>query len=272
LFYAFREREDILKLFEDVTGARMMYNYYRFGSVNQDIPPGWLDQVRAFLDKAPKMFDEYEAIVTKNPIVLDRTVGLGIIDKDLCMKYGVTGPSIRAAGVNQDLRKTNPYLCYNEVEFDVPLGTNGDVYDRYLVRLGEMRESVRIIRQLVDNIPGGDTNHVKAKMAELEAAKADGKEAGEIDPDWLIVPPKQKVNLLTFKPPAGEASVWVESPRGMLGCYVISDGTPKAYRVRWRGASFCNLSALPELMKGHLFPDLMAIFGSLDVILPEVDR
>ncbi len=277
LFYAFREREEVYKLFEDLTGARMMYNYYRFGGVNQDIPPGWLEQVRAFIDRAPKAFDEYEAIITKNPIFLDRAVGVGKLDKETCLRYGVTGPSLRATGVAQDLRKTNPYCCYDEMDFEVPVGKHADVYDRYLVRVAEMRESLKIIRQAIDNIPGGDTAQIKAREEEIKALQAAAKEKGEdpksvpgLDPDWLTQ--GQKVNLMVFKPPAGQGMTMVESPRGILGCYLISDGTPKAYRVKWRGASFSNLSVLPELMIGNLYPDLMAIFGSLDVILPEVDR
>lgn len=277
LFYAFREREEIFKLFEDVTGARMMYNYYRFGGVNADLPPGWLDQCRAFVREMPGKIDEYESIVTKNPIILDRTVGIGKMGYDACMSHGVTGPSLRAAGVDQDLRKTNPYSCYDEVSFDVPLGKHGDVYDRYLVRMAEMRESCKIVEQCLDKIPGGDTQNILNKKAEIESAKRAAKEQGDdpksipdLDPDWLTQ--GQKVNLMTYKPAAGEAYVVSESPRGMLGCYLISDGTPKAYRVKWRGASFSNLAALPEMMIGSLYPDLMAIFGSLDVILPEVDR
>lgn len=277
LFYAFREREEIFKIFENLTGARMMYNYYRFGGVNADIPDGWLEQIYKFLDHAPKAFDEYEAIVTKNPIVLDRTVGIGKLDVETCLKYGVTGPSLRAAGLAQDLRKTNPYSCYHEVEFDVPVGQHADVFDRYRVRMAEMRESLKIIRQLVDNIPGGSAENIRKRTVEIEESKKAAKESGadvsaieELNPEWLTQ--GQKVNLLTYKPPAGEASTFVESPRGMLGCYMISDGTPKAYRIKWRGASFSNLSVLPELMIGNLYPDLMAIFGSLDVILPEVDR
>jgi NADH dehydrogenase I D subunit len=277
LFYAFREREEIFKLFEDLTGARMMYNYYRFGGVNADLPPGWIEKCRRVVDNLPDRIDEYEAIVTKNPIILDRTVGVGKMDFDTCMKYGVTGPSLRATGVPMDLRKDRPYCCYDEVEFDVPVGKHADVYDRYLVRMAEMRESIKIIKQALDKIPGGDTQNIRNKQAEIDAARAAAKERGEdpkaipdIDFDWQIW--GQKVNLMTYKPPAGEAYSSVESPRGMLGCYMISDGTPKAYRVKWRGASFSNLSVLPELMIGNLYPDLMAIFGSLDVILPEVDR
>ncbi len=277
LFYAFRERESIFDLFEDLTGARMMYNYYRFGGVNADLPPGWIEKCRRVVNTLPEKFDEYEAIVTKNPIILDRTVGIGYMDVDTCLRFGVTGPSIRATGIAMDLRKDTPYSCYDEIDFDVPVGKHSDVYDRYLVRIAEMRESCKIVLQCLDKIPGGDTQNVLKKMAEVEAAKAAAKANGEdpksvpdMDPDWLTT--GQKINLMTYKPLAGEAFSACESPRGMLGCYAISDGTPKAYRMKWRGASFSNLSVLPELMIGNMFSDLMAIFGSLDVILPEVDR
>jgi NADH:ubiquinone oxidoreductase subunit D len=270
LFYCFRDREAIFKLFEDLTGARMMYNYYRFGGVNQDAPVGWLAQVKQFAQAYNATIDEYEAIITKNPIVLDRTVGQGVIDKALCLQYGVTGPTLRGSGVALDLRKTNPYCAYDEVQFNVPIGTNGDVYDRYLVRIAEMRESIRIILQAVEQIPGGDTANIKRFQQAFDEAKKRGETPDPISPDWLTQ--GQKVNMMVFKPPVGEVATFTESPRGFLGCYIISDGTPKAYRCKWRGASFSNLSILPTLMKGHLFSDLMAIFGSIDVILPEVDR
>jgi NADH:ubiquinone oxidoreductase subunit D len=276
-FYAFRDREMIFKLFEDLTGARMMYNYYRFGGVTKDIPHGWLNQVREFINYFPARLDEFEAIVNKNPIVMDRTVGIGIMTKEHCLEYGVTGPSLRATGVSNDLRKTNPYSCYDEVEFDVPVFHNADCYDRYRVRMAEMRESLRIIRQAIEKIPGGDTAEVERYRQQVEEAKAkvkaesgDPKTVADVDPDWQIW--GQKVNLMLFKPPKGESMTLVESPRGMLGCYMVCDGGPKAYRVKWRGASFSNLSVLPSLMQGRPYPDLMPIFGSLDVILPEVDR
>lgn len=262
MFYAFRDREKVLKLFEDITGARMMFNYYRFGGVNADMPAGWLKQVADFCDDFEARLEEYQAIVDKNPIFLDRTIGVGILEADRAIAMGVTGPTLRASGVALDQRKTNPYCAYDEVSFDVPVGANGDTYDRYKVRFAEMAESIKILRQAVANIPGGDT-------ADLNARRAAGDEsANELDLQiW-----GQKINLITYKPPAGEAFVTVESPRGYLGCYMITDGTPKAYRVKWRGASYSNLMILPELMIGRQFPDLMAIFGSIDVILPEVDR
>lgn len=274
-FWAFRDREEIFTLFEEITGARMMYNYYRFGGVNKDMPPKWMEGVRAFCQRFPERLKEYEALVNKNPILLDRTIGQGIMTKQFCMDYGVTGPALRATGEALDLRKTNPYACYDEVSFDVPVASECDTYARYVVRMEEMRESLRIIEQCLKNMPGGDPLELAALKAQVEeATKAKKKDPAVVIPDWNSdwdITGK-KVNLLTFKPPAGEASVFVESPRGMLGCYMVTDGTPKAYRIKWRGASFSNLSALPALMEGLLYSDLMAIFGSLDVIMPEVDR
>lgn len=295
-FYAFREREKLLKLFEDITGDRMMYTYYRFGGVNADIPSGWLDYVRKFLKEFPPALDDFETIVNKNPIFLDRTLGIGKLDIETCLKYGVTGPALRACGIEQDMRKTNPYSIYSELDFDVPTGKHGDVYDRYMIRIAEMRESLKIVQQAIDNIPGGEPEEVAKLLQAQEESEAKIKEAktrvavakkaekdpdpadvklAESQPDMMNEEFKimgQKVNLMTYKPPAGEVASFVESPRGMLGCYLISDGTPKSYRLKWRGASFSNLTVLPEMMIGNLFPDLMAIFGSIDVILPEVDR
>jgi NAD(P)H-quinone oxidoreductase subunit H len=274
-FWAFRDREEVFTLFEKLTGARMMYNYYRFGGVNAELPSGWLNEVRTFIDDFPRRLDEYEAVATKNPIVLDRTIGQGILTKDMCLQFGVTGPALRAAGYAADLRKTNPYSCYAEVDFDVPVTTEADTYARYVVRVQEMRESLKIIRHCIDHIPGGDGGALSILKTKVdEATKAKKKdptiEVPEWNTDWDLF--GKKINLLTYKPPAGEASVFVESPRGVLGCYMVTDGTPKAARVKWRGASFSNLSCLPALMKGHMYSDLMAIFGSLDVIMPEVDR
>lgn len=274
-FWAFRDREEIFKLFEDITGARMMYNYYRFGGVNNDMPPGWMEQVKDFCDRFPDRLDEYEAVASANPIVLDRCVGQGIIDRAMCMKYGVTGPALRAAGVKADYRKTHPYLAYDEIKLDVITETAADTYARYKVRMAEMRQSLDIIQQCIKQMPGGDSAPLAELKEKVEAAKKakkkdDSVEVPHWDDDWDTW--GKKINLLTFKPAKGEAMVTVESPRGVLGCYMVTDGTPKAYRTRWRGASFSNLSCLPELMKGHMYSDLMAIFGSLDVIMPEVDR
>jgi NADH:ubiquinone oxidoreductase subunit D len=274
-FWCFRDREVIFKLFEDLTGARMMYNYYRFGGVNADMPAGWLAQVADFCEYFPKRLAEYEAVATKNPIVLDRTVGIGLINKETCLKYGVTGPAIRAAGVPMDLRKDTPYSYYNEIDFDVPIAHEGDTYARYRVRVEEMKQSIRIIRQCIEKMPGGDSGELHELKRQVDEATAAKKKDPTVEvPFWNSDWDTQgkKINLLTYKPPAGQAASFVESPRGVLGCYLVTDGTPKAARIKWRGASFSNLSCLPELMQGNMYSDLMAIFGSLDVIMPEVDR
>jgi NADH:ubiquinone oxidoreductase subunit D len=275
-FWAFRDREEIFKLFEDLTGARMMYNYFRFGGVNNDLPAGWIEQARDFCNRFPLRLAEYEAVVSKNPIILDRTIGQGVMDVDFCLRYGVTGPALRAAGLAQDLRKTNPYSVYSELAFDVPTATEADVYARYVVRMQEMRESLNIIHQCLNQLPGGDPTELATLKQQVdELTKAKKKDPEVVVPDWNADWDTwgKKINLLTFKPPAGEATYWVESPRGVLGCYMATDGkSPKASRIKWRGASFSNLSCLADAMKGRTYSDLMAIFGSLDVIMPEVDR
>lgn len=274
-FWAFRDREEIFKLFEDITGARMMYNYYRFGGVNNDMPAGWLEQVTDFCERFPARLDEYEAVATNNPIVIDRCVGQGLLDKDLCMQFGVTGPALRAAGVKADLRKTRPYCAYDELDFEVITEQECDTYARYKVRMAEMRQSIDLVKQCIAKMPGGDSSELAELKARVDEAQKAKKKDPEVevpfwDPDWDTW--GKKINLLTFKPGTGEAMTLVESPRGVLGCYIVTDGKPKPLRVKWRGASFSNLSCLPALMKGHMYSDLMAIFGSLDVIMPEVDR
>lgn len=240
-FYPFIEREKIFDFFEEIAGQRMMYNYIRIGGVVRDPKPDWFKRVEAFTKEFPDRLDEYEAIVTENPIFLDRTVGVGVLPKDLAMDYGVTGPSLRASGVALDLRKTKPYSIYPKLKFESPvLNKDGDTRDRYLVRIQEMRESNEIVKQILDMIPAGELSG-KKQMAGLRIK-------------------------------AGEGFAAVESPRGVLGCYVISNGSDKAQRFRWRNPSFSNLSVLPALLQGCPIADIMAIFGSLDVIIPDVDR
>ena len=267
LFYAFREREDIVKLFEELTGARMMYNFYSFGGVKKDFPAGWMRKAEELCQRMPKLFDEYEAIITKNPIFLARTKGIGILTSEMALNFGITGPNLRASGINLDLRKTNPYSVYSELDFTVCTAQSGDSYDRYAVRMAEMRESIKIIEQALAKIPGGMPEKLALKQTncgcngeECEFCGFDTKLAGK------------KINPVVFKPPMGEAISMIESPRGITTCYVASDGTPKPYRVKWRTPSFSNVQLLPELVKNRPFSDLMAIFGSLDVVLPEVDR
>jgi NADH dehydrogenase I D subunit len=267
LFYAFRERESIVKLFEDLTGARMMYNYYCFGGVKKDFPSGWIKTAQELCKKLPSYFDEYEAIITKNPIFLNRTKGVGILSREMALDFGITGPNARASGIELDLRKSNPYSIYGELDFNICTSQNCDSYDRYMVRIAEMRESVKIIEQALEKIPGGTPEKLFVKRTNCgcnddmcSVCGFDTKLSGK------------KIIPITFKPQAGEACSMVESPRGITSCYVISDGTTNPYRVKWRTPSFSNVQILPELMKGKTFADLMAIFGSLDVVLPEVDR
>ncbi|MEI7473344.1 MAG: NADH-quinone oxidoreductase subunit D [bacterium] len=267
LFYTFREREDIVKLFEELTGARMMYNFYTYGGVKKDIPEGWLLKVKDLCVKLPAMFDEYESIITNNPIFLARTKGIGVLTPQMAIEYGITGPNLRASGVDFDLRKAQPYSVYDELEFKIALGKNGDTSDRYAVRIEEMRESVKIVEQAIDKINGGSKEELNIKRQNCACNQDDCEVCGY--ETKLIA---KKLNPAIFKLQAGEATSLIESARGITACYVKSDGTAKPYRVKWRTPSFSAVQVLPELIKDRPFGDLMAIFGSLDVVLPEVDR
>jgi len=240
-FYPFREREKLFTLFEEVAGQRMMFNYIRIGGVQRDPKPDWFKKLEAFTKDFPDRVDEYEAIVTENPIFLKRTKGVGILTKAMAKDYGVTGPCLRCSGVNYDLRRFKPYSVYDKLKFDVPyFDKDGDTNDRYIARIKEMRESNNILKQCLDMIPQGEIM-AKKQIAGLRVKAGEGFEA-------------------------------VESPRGVLGCYIISNGSDKPFRFRWRNPSFSNLSCLPELLIGHPIADVMAIFGSIDVIIPDVDR
>jgi NADH:ubiquinone oxidoreductase subunit D len=242
-FYPFIEREKIFDLFEEIAGQRMMYNYIRVGGVMRDPKPSWFQRLTAFTKEFPDRIDEYEAIVTENPIFLNRTQGIGILPKSTAIEYGVTGPSLRASGPAYDLRRVKPYSVYPKLKFDVPTyDCDGDTWHRYMVRIQEMRQSNEIIKQVIDMIPAGE---IQSKTKKQNAG-------------------------LRIK--AGEGFAAVESPRGVLGCYVISNGSDKPYRFKWRNPSFSNLSVLPALLEGRPIADIMAIFGSLDVIIPDVDR
>lgn len=242
LFYTFRDREEILSLFEELTGQRMMYNYYTYGGVRHDVTNNWLNKVFSFVDKMPQKIDDYENIITNNPIFVTRTKNIGIISKNAALQYSITGPNLRASGINFDLRKSMPYLVYPELEFSAICADEGDSFARYLVRIQEMRECLKIIEQCVDWLK---TNK------------------GEV-----ISPVKQPI----LKVPEGEYISNVEAPRGVCSCYLKSDGSGIPYRAKWRTGSFYAVQILPKLLEDAFYPDLMAIFGSLDVILPEVDR
>jgi NADH-quinone oxidoreductase subunit D len=238
--YAFRERELILDLFEEFCGARLTYNSLRIGGLPQDIPPGWDRKVLALCDLMKGKIAEYETLLTQNRIWLDRTRGIGRISGDEAVAIGLSGPPLRGSGVPRDIRKDEPYAAYKEFEFDVPLGTDGDTYDRYLVRLEEMGQSLRIVRQAIEGLPEG--------------------------------PFIGKVPRL-IKPPAGETYHAIEAPKGELGYFIASDGKSLSpYRLRIRPPSFCNLQSLRRLIRGHLLADVVALIGTIDIVLGEVDR
>ena len=241
LMYAFREREKILDLFEELTGSRMMCNYMRFGGCRVELPKGWLEQVSKIVDGLPEFIDETEALLTGNEILLARTQGVGILKPDLAVNAGVTGPMLRATGVNYDIRKVDHYGIYDRFKFRVPLGDHGDIYDRYMIRVLEMRESIEILKQAIKDIPAGP-----------------------------IMDPKSKIR--GFRPKAGEAYGRIEAPKGELGFYLISDGSPNPYRYRVRPPSLINLTILEDMCLGQNIADVVIILGSVDIVMGEVDR
>lgn len=262
--YAFREREMILDIFEMCSGQRMMTTYFRPGGLWRDVPVEFEDAVRNFVRIFPRRVDEYEALLTKNPLFLDRTLGIGKLTTEQALQYGVTGPILRATGLAWDLRKVRPYMGYEQYDFNVPTHTAGDVYARYLVRVQEMRESLKIVQQALDKLPYGpvrSNNHKYVPPPRSEIG---------VSMESLI----HHFKLWTegFTPPKGAVYSAVESPRGELGVYLESDGSPKPYRVHWRTPSFDNLQVLPVLAKGHLIADLIAIIGSIDIVLGDIDR
>lgn len=241
LMYAFREREKILDLFESLTGARMMCNYMRFGGCRCDLPPGWVDQAKQRVAEFPRFLDEYEALLTGNEILMARTQNVGVLSPALAVNASITGPMLRASGVNYDLRKVDRYGIYDRFQFRIPLGAHGDVYDRYMVRVLEMRESVKILEQALNTLPEGPI----------------------IDP---------KVKLRGFRPKPGEAYGRIEGPKGELGLFLVSDGSPNPYRYRVRPPSFINLTVLEDMCVGRNVADVIIILGSVDIVLGEVDR
>ena len=262
--HTFTEREKIYNLCEALTGARFTTSYTRIGGLSRDIPPGWLHECEKFLDEVVINFDESEKLLTRNRIFVDRTKDIGTISKEDAIDYGLTGPNLRGSGVDFDMRKAHPYLCYEQFEFDVPVGTVGDSYDRYLVRMEEMRQSVRILRQCLKQLPDGPIN------------VQDGK---------IVLPPKDKVLtsmeelihqflLVTqgMNCPPGEVYFGAENPKGELGFYINSRGGGTPHRLKIRAPSFVNLSILSKLVPGHMMSDTVAILGSLDFVMGECDR
>ncbi len=262
--YAFRERELILDIYELVSGQRMMSSYIRPGGVWRDVPEEFEPAVRNFLEVMPRKLDDYEALLTDNPLWLDRTQGIGFLSAEDAIRLGCTGPVLRGSGVNWDIRKAIPYSSYEHFDFEVPLGQHGDVYDRYLVRMEEMRQSLRIIRQALDNLPGGPFRSDNRKYVPPPRA--------ELGHSMEAVIHHFKLWTEGFRPPKGEVYVRVESPRGELGCYLVSDGGPRPYRVHFRTPSFIHLSALPHMAKGYMIADLVGIIGTIDIVLGDCDR
>ena len=262
--YAFREREMILDIKELISGQRMMSTYIRPGGLWRDVPVEFEAAVRNFLKIFPKRVDEYEALLTKNPLFLDRLLGIGTLDAATALQHGVTGPMLRASGVNWDLRKARPYMGYEQYDFNVPVATEGDTYARYIVRIQEFRESMKIIEQALNKLPMGPVRSDNRKFVPPPRS-----EIG-VSMEALI----HHFKLWTEGFNAPKASIYsaVESPRGELGVYLEGDGGPKPYRAHWRTPSFDNLSVLPEIVKGHLVADLVAILASIDIVLGDIDR
>jgi len=262
--YCFRERERILDIFELVSGQRMMTTYIRPGGLWRDVPAEFEKAVRDFVKTFHRRVDEYERLLTKNPLFVDRLVGIGILDKDVALSYGVTGGNLRASGVNWDLRKARPYMGYEQYDFNVPVRTEGDTYARYIVRIEELRESLKIITQALDKLPMGPVRSDNRKFVPPPRS-----EIG-VSMESLI----HHFKLWTEGFPAPKNSVYsaVESPRGELGVFLEGDGGPKPLRVHMRTPSFDNLAVIPEITKGHLVADLVAILASIDIVLGDIDR
>ncbi len=269
--FTFTEREKIYNLIEWLTGARFTTSYTRIGGLSRDLPAGWVDKCRKFLDEVVVNFDECEKLLTRNRIFVDRTRDVGVISKEDAIDYGLSGPNLRGSGVDYDLRKAHPYLVYDQLQFDIPRGSAGDCYDRYLVRMEEMRQSVHILRQCLDKLPGGADN-----AAGEPINIANGK---------VVLPPKDKVMtsmeelihqfiLVTqgVDAPPGEIYFGAENPKGELGFYIHSKGGGTPHRLKIRAPSFCNLSILPRLLPGHMISDVVSILGSIDFVMGECDR
>ena len=264
MIYGWREREMVLRFFEKVTGLRMNHNYIRVGGVAADLPEGWADDVMELCDIIEPRLEEYDVLMTGQPIWRERLQGVGVINEAECQALGVTGPILRSAGSSWDLRRDMPYLAYDQVDFDVIVGSYGDCFDRYAIRLNEIRESMRIVKQCVENMPGGDFRVQDKKVTPPPRAR--------IDESMEALIHHFKIFTEGFKVPAGESYAAVESPRGELGVYIVSDGSATPYRMHVRAPSFVNLQTLPHLMHEGLLADAVAIISSVDPIMGEVDR
>jgi len=262
--WSFQERENVYNLFENWIGARLTTTFTRVGGMGADIPDGWVDQLTAFVKHFPETVSEIDRVITRNGIWVGRTVGLGVMSADEAVNYGLSGPMARASGVAWDMRKDFPYLDYETYDFDVPVGTNGDVYDRYLVRMEELRQSTRILEQAIKRLPDGPVNVADHRAILPPKSKATS------DMESMIHHFKQVME--GPRPPRGESYVAVESPKGEKGYYMVSDGSSKPVRWRIRPPSFVNLSAIPRMVEGHLLSDVIAINASIDIVMGEIDR
>jgi NADH-quinone oxidoreductase subunit D len=264
MIYGWREREEVLRFFEKVTGLRMNHNYIRPGGVAADLPDGWRDDVLKILEVLPDRLTEFDTLMTGQPIWRERLQGVGVITAQEAIALGATGPILRSTGLPWDLRRDQPYLAYSEVDFDVIVGTYGDTFDRYAIRLNEVRESMRIVHQVLDRLPPGDYR--------IQDKKVTPPPRRRIDESMEALIHHFKIFTEGFKVPEGEVYAAVESPRGELGCYMVSDGSGKPYRCHIRGPSFVNLQTLPHMMRGGLIADAVASISSVDPIMGEVDR
>jgi NADH-quinone oxidoreductase subunit D len=262
--YCFREREQLLRIFEAVSGQRMMTSYIRIGGISLEPPLGLFQTIREFLDTFPSKIDEYESLLTGNPIWIGRLKGVGYISPEDAIALGVTGPPLRAAGIDFDVRRDMPYCSYEKFQFKVPISTESDVWARYVVRLEEMRESVKICRQALDGMPEGPI------VADAPKIILPNREQMKTQMESLIH--HFKIVTEGFAVPAGEVTSSIESPHGMMNYYIVSDGTAKPYRVHMRNADFANLQALETMCKGRLLADVVAVIGSLDIVLGAIDR
>jgi NADH-quinone oxidoreductase subunit D len=264
MLYGWREREIVLRFFQKVTGLRMNHNFIRPGGVAADLPAGWRDDVMSILDMLPDRLGEYDVLMTNQPIWRERLQGVGVITQAEAIALGATGPILRSTGLAWDLRRDMPYMHYDQLEFDVIVGSYGDAFDRYAIRLNEIRESMRIVRQILDRVPSGDYRIQDKKVTPPPRAR--------IDESMEALIHHFKIFTEGFKVPEGEVYVAIESPRGEVGCYIASDGSPTPYRMHVRAPSFVNVQALPHMMRGGLVADAVAVISSVDPVLGEVDR
>ena len=264
MLYGFREREEVLRFFQKVTGLRMNHNFIRTGGVAADLPAGWRDEVLNLLDALPARLAEYEILMTGQPIWRERLQGVGVITRDEAIALSATGPILRSTGLSWDLRRDMPYLRYDKVEFDVIVGSYGDAFDRYSIRLNEIRESMRIVRQVLDAMPQGDYR--------IQDKKVTPPPRGRIDESMEALIHHFKIFTEGFKVPEGEAYVAIESPRGEIACYIASDGSATPYRMHVRAPSCVNIQTMPLMMRGGLVADAVAVISSVDPVLGEVDR